>query len=122
MCGIRSAMQFAGVYSYQDEELLYNSISSYLQTDHLYALPAGQRTLITMVLRKLLASSSFAIAGTLNSLIDRLQGLLDGIQRQLDLDDYDTFTELHDDEDDTSDLQRWMKRNFVVIRTGFRVN
>lgn len=88
----------------KDEELLYNSISSYLQTDHLYALPAGQRTLITMVLRKLLASSSFAIAGTLNSLIDRLQGLLDGIQRQLDLDDYDTFTELHDDEDDTSDF------------------
>ena len=88
----------------KDEELLYNSISSYLQTDHLYALPAGQRTLITMVLRKLLASSSFAIAGTLNSLIDRLQGLLDGIQRQLDLADYDTFTELHDDEDDTSDF------------------
>ena len=40
-----------------DEEKLYNFISDYLQTDKLYALPEGQRTLITMVLRKLLASS-----------------------------------------------------------------
>ena len=45
----------------EDEETLYNGISDYLQTDKLYALPAGQRNLITMVLRKLLASSSFAI-------------------------------------------------------------
>ena len=44
-----------------DEARLYHCVSDYLQTDKLYALPQGQRTLITMVLRKLLASSSFAI-------------------------------------------------------------
>jgi SNF2 family DNA or RNA helicase len=53
-----------------DEEKLYNFISTYLQSERLYALPQGQRTLITLVLRKLLASSSFAISGTLNSLIE----------------------------------------------------
>ena len=37
------------------------------------ALPRAQRTLMTMVLRKLLASSSFAIAATLQSLINRLE-------------------------------------------------
>lgn len=86
----------------KDEETLYNSISDYLQTDKLYALPAGQRTLITMVLRKLLASSSFAIAGTLNSLITRLENLLEGTDIELDLDDYDAYSELTDEEDGDS--------------------
>ena len=92
----------------QDEEKLYNAISDYLQTDKLYALPEGQRTLITMVLRKLLASSSFAIAGTLHSLVSRLEGLLDGVERELDLADYDTYGEMEDDEGDvyTEDLER----------------
>lgn len=93
-----------------DEEKLYNFISEYLQTDKLYALPEGQRTLITMVLRKLLASSSFAISGTLNSLIDRLNNLLVGVENELDMDDFDAIDELEDsfDEDDiiTADLVR----------------
>ena len=99
-----------------DEERLYKEISEYLQTDKLYALPDGQRTLITMVLRKLLASSSFAIAGTLDSLISRLNDLLAGVESELSLDDYDGFDELseegYDDEDDggedilTADLKR----------------
>lgn len=93
-----------------DEEKLYNFISEYLQTNKLYALPEGQRTLITMVLRKLLASSSFAISGTLNSLIDRLNNLLAGVESELDMDDFDAIDELEDsfDEDDiiTADLVR----------------
>lgn len=80
------------------EEKLYTWVSDYLQEDDLYALPSGQRNLITMVLRKLLASSSFAISGTLATMIQRLEGLENGIQQQLDLDDYDTFSELQDDD------------------------
>lgn len=80
-----------------DEEKLYNDVSEYLQTEKLYALPNGQRTLITMVLRKLLASSSFAIAGTLQSLINRLNNLLDGVKAEISLDDYDGFDELVDE-------------------------
>lgn len=80
-----------------NEEKLYNDVSEYLQTDKLYALPDGQRTLITMVLRKLLASSSFAIAGTLQSLINRLSDLLEGVEAELFLDDYDGFDELMDE-------------------------
>lgn len=86
------------------EEKLYNDVSAYLQTDTLYALPNEQRSLITMVLRKLLASSTFAIAGTLQSLIKRLQDLLDGVETELLMDDYDSFEEMVDesssDEDD----------------------
>ena len=56
-----------------EEQALYDDITTYLQRDILYALPASQRQLITMVLRKLLASSTFAIARTLRRLADRLE-------------------------------------------------
>jgi adenine-specific DNA-methyltransferase len=59
------------------EQRLYDNISEYLRRDQLQALPTGQRQLMTMVLRKLLASSSFAIAGTLEALVKRLQVSLD---------------------------------------------
>lgn len=54
------------------EQRLYEEVSSYLQREMLHALPSGQRTLLTLVLRKLLASSTFAIAGTLRALVARL--------------------------------------------------
>jgi len=84
----------------KDEETLYNDISEYLRNERLYALPQGQRTLITLVLRKLLASSSFAISGTLRSLIERLEAILQGIERELDLSDYDTADELFEEQED----------------------
>lgn len=60
----------------ESENRLYHLVSAYLQRPDLKALPSGQRTLITLVLRKLLASSSFAIAGALSSMIARLEGLM----------------------------------------------
>jgi len=88
-----------------EEEKLYNFVSDYLQSDRLYALPQGQRTLITLVLRKLLASSSFAISGTLNSLIERLKSLLEGYDKLLEFgDDYDTIDELMEEREDSNDL------------------
>ena len=111
-----------------DEEKLYNKVSEYLQTDKLYALPDGQRTLITMVLRKLLASSSFAIAGTLQSLINRLNDLLEGIEAELSLEDYDGFDELMDeasgnDDDDVAEdiLTADLKRDQAGIKTELEV-
>jgi len=55
-----------------EEQELYNQVSEYLQRSQLKALPSSQRHLMTMILRKLLASSSFAIAKTLNGLINKL--------------------------------------------------
>lgn len=56
-----------------DEQRLYDLVSAYLQREVLYALPASQRQLVTLVLRKLLASSTYAISGTLESMVQRLQ-------------------------------------------------
>jgi SNF2 family DNA or RNA helicase len=58
------------------EDRLYNVVSDYLRRDNLQALPASQRSLMTLVLRKLLASSTFAIAGALESLSNRLKAKL----------------------------------------------
>lgn len=55
-----------------DEQRLYDLVSDYLQMPTLYALPAGQRQLMTLMLRKLLASSTYAISGTLDGLAQRL--------------------------------------------------
>jgi SNF2-related domain/Helicase conserved C-terminal domain len=61
-----------------DEDSLYNSISSFLQREETYAIPARQRHLTVLILRKLLASSSHAIAGTLDALRNRLVAMRDG--------------------------------------------
>lgn len=58
-----------------EEQQLYDQVSDYLQRDNLLALPNSQRQLIELVLRKILASSSFAIAATLGTMIDRLKNL-----------------------------------------------
>ncbi len=60
----------------QEEEDLYQRVSAYLQREKLWALPSGQRSLMVLVLRKLLASSSFAIAGALKTMLDRLDFIL----------------------------------------------
>lgn len=80
------------------EDRLYNLVTEYLQRDNLQALPPGQRSLMTLVLRKLLASSTFAIAGALESISNRLQQRLDqgrpsqSLVDELD-DDYETLDE-----------------------------
>ncbi|MEZ5323635.1 MAG: SNF2-related protein [Verrucomicrobiales bacterium] len=59
-------------YPEQSEDELYQLVSDYLGRDNLFALPPAQRTLMTLVLRKLLASSTFAIAGALQTMARRL--------------------------------------------------
>ncbi len=83
----------------EDEQRLYDLVSEYLQRPNLYALPPGQRTLMTLILRKLLASSTYAISGTLQGLADKLGNVL--IKQETSLqsvnevfnDNYETFEE-----------------------------
>jgi superfamily II DNA or RNA helicase len=56
-----------------EEQRLYDVVSEYLQQPTLYALPASQRSLMTLILRKLLASSTYAISDTLNGLAGKLE-------------------------------------------------
>ncbi len=60
-----------------DEHALYEAVSAFLQRADSYALPQRQRHLTALILRKLLASSSQAIAATLDKLRVRLESLRD---------------------------------------------
>lgn len=90
-----------------DEQRLYDLVSAYLQREKLYALPASQRQLVTLILRKLLASSTYAIAGTLDAMAERLRGAVaaaeavaappDGLSE-----DWEQLDELADEWDDAA--------------------
>jgi hypothetical protein len=56
-----------------EEQRLYDLVSEYLQRPNLYALPSSQRQLMTLMLRKLLASSTYAISDTLAGLAGKLE-------------------------------------------------
>lgn len=71
----------------EGEDKLYHLVSDYLRRENLQALPPSQRTLMTLVLRKLLASSSFAIAGALTTIADRLKAQLKADEPRVSLED-----------------------------------
>lgn len=95
------------------EQELYYLVSEYLQRPRLYALPNSQRQLMTLILRKLLASSTHAIYGTLCSLIAKLEDKLkrQGIEPEENLfyDDYEDYEsktdEWLDDDKDEEELE-----------------
>ncbi len=60
-----------------DEHQLYEAVSVFLLRPNSYAIPHQQRHLTELILRKLLASSSLAIAGTLETMKVRLEALRD---------------------------------------------
>jgi superfamily II DNA or RNA helicase len=61
-------------FTYSPAELdLYEKVGEYLRRAELLAIEPGRRTLLTLVYRKLLASSTYAIAPTLKRLADGLE-------------------------------------------------
>jgi len=54
------------------ERALYDDVSEFLSRDDTFSVPSRQRTLVTLILRKLLGSSSRAIAATLETMRERL--------------------------------------------------
>jgi ERCC4-related helicase len=94
-------------YPTEDEEKLYNLVTDYLSRPNLYALPPSQRQLMTLILRKLLASSTYAISGTLEALSSKLTELIKThTEPQFEPainEEFETYNELKDEwEDDDS--------------------
>ncbi|QXW30914.1 DEAD/DEAH box helicase family protein [Aeromonas sanarellii] len=85
-----------------EERELSSLVADYLRRPNLKALPEGQRQLISLVLWKLLASSTYAIAGALETMAKRLQGELDESSDAPDLaealdEDYESLDETIDE-------------------------
>ena len=71
----------------KEEQELYEKVSEYLARPKLAAIDSTQRNLMVLVYRKLLASSSFAIAPTLDRLRTRLENELKLRQEENKLND-----------------------------------
>lgn len=56
-----------------DEQKFYEAVSGFLTRETSYSIPSRQRHLTALILRKLLASSSYAIANTLETMKARLE-------------------------------------------------
>ncbi|WP_340387418.1 SNF2-related protein [Paenibacillus sp. FSL E2-0151] len=92
---------------------LYEKVSAYLQREDILALPSSQRNLMTLVVRKILASSSFAISDTLLSLIRRLETSLEESSSEQaleyiynDIDEMDSTVEEWTEEDEQSEATK----------------
>ena len=105
-----------------EENQLYNGMSEYLQRPKLFALPTSQRQLITLILRKLLASSSFAIASTLDRLVFKVTKLLEEAQRQKTSqeigiegieENFENYDELADEWEEDEDEQKEKDKKVV---------
>lgn len=114
-------------YPTEEEQRLYDMVSDYLQADNLYALPASQRKLMTLILRRLLASSTFAISGTLEGLANKLEGIAKESETNNTEDvfalDFETYDELKDewegeeDEEQEKEKKTYTQQDIENIRT-----
>ncbi|RPH75506.1 DEAD/DEAH box helicase, partial [bacterium] len=101
-----------------EEQRLYDLVSEYLQRPNLYALPASQRQLMTLILRKLLASSTHAISDTLKGLADKLEvaaQVSEPVQTtpenlEENYEDYDELEDEWEQDDEDKDLAREEKK------------
>ncbi len=78
------------------EQDLYEGVSEYLRRSTVAAIEPGRRTLLTLVYRKLLASSTHAIAPTLQKLADSLDERIARVEAQKALGDYYVPAEAED--------------------------
>ncbi|RKY11415.1 MAG: DEAD/DEAH box helicase [Planctomycetota bacterium] len=111
----------------KDEQVLYELVSEYLQRDKLQALPSSQRTLMTLVMRKLLASSTFAIAGALDSLIRKLKARLKDNEKAIQEaeeefeEDFESLDELQDEWEETDeDVELLTEEEIQVIESEIK--
>ncbi len=88
-----------------DEAELYMRVNNFLKRDTLYSIPTANRGLIVLVIRKLLASSSYALIETFEVLHRRLEKLYEGTHSASAQEGFDLFWQYVEDEIDESGLE-----------------
>jgi ERCC4-related helicase len=98
----------------QDEMELYQRVNDFLKRDILYSIPTSNRGLIILVIRKLLASSSFALIETFEILKKRLQKLYEGSKSANAQEGFDLFWSFVEDEIDESGFEDTEDEDTVI--------
>ena len=81
-----------------DEAALYEKVNVFLRRGKLYSIPTTNSGLILLVIRKLLASSTYAVAETFEILENRLEKLAEGTKSANAQDGFDLFWSFVEDE------------------------
>lgn len=89
----------------RDEIELYERVNMFLKRDVLYSIPSSNRGLIILVIRKLMASSSFALIETFEVLKKRLEKLYEGTKSADAQEGFDLFWSFVEDEIDESGFE-----------------
>lgn len=89
----------------QDEIELYERVNRFLKKENLYSIPASNRGLVILVIRKLMASSSFALVETFEVLKKRLEKLHEGTKSADAQEGFDLFWSFVEDEIDESGFE-----------------
>lgn len=84
---------------------LYMRVNEFLKRPVLYSIPTSNKALIILVIRKLLASSSFALIETFEVLAVRLEKLKQGTKSAKAQEGFDLFWQYVEDELDENDLE-----------------
>ena len=87
------------------ETELYNQVNSFLKRPNIYSIPVNNKGLIILVIRKLLASSSFALVDTFEVFKNRLNKLYQGTKSANAQEGFDLFLEFIEDEIDESEFE-----------------
>lgn len=88
-----------------DEIQLYERVNKFLRRDVLYSIPTSNRALIILIIRKLMASSSFALIETFEVLKKRLEKLYEGTKSADAQEGFDLFWSFVEDEIDESGFE-----------------
>lgn len=111
----------------QEEKDLYDATNTFLRREPLYSIPNSNRGLIILVIRKLLASSSFALIETFEVLEKRLEKLYEGtksadaqegfnlfwdfVEDEIDEDGFDEY-----DDEETAAKKQAIKEELGIVR------
>ena len=97
-----------------DEIELYQRVNRFLKRELLYSIPASNRSLIILVIRKLLASSSFALIETFEVLKARLEKLKEGSKSASSQEGFDLFWSFVEDEIDESGFEETEDEDTII--------
>lgn len=97
-----------------DEIELYQRVNNFLKKDVLYSIPISNRNLIILVIRKLMASSSFALIETFEILRKRLKKLQAGTKSAKAKEGFDLFWRFVEDEIDEEGFEEEESEDEVI--------
>lgn len=104
----------------KEEQNLYDLVNEFLKRTPLYSVPSGNKGLIILVIRKLLASSSFALIETFEVFKNRLEKMAQGTKSAKAQEGFDLFWDFVEDEIDETDFEEDDDEESEVQKLGIQ--